>query len=126
MRPRLIHDLGALERALPAALTMLRPGGRLGVIAMTHHERWDGTGYPHRLHEEQIPLSGRIVAVADVFDALTHERPYKNAWSVQQAVQEILRLAGRQFDPQIVEAFARVDHSSLLMTPQRHLKAVAG
>jgi len=95
-------------------------------IAMTHHERWDGTGYPHRLHEEQIPLSGRIVAVADVFDALTHERPYKNAWSVQQAVQEILRLAGRQFDPQIVEAFARVDHSSLLVTPQRHLRAVAG
>ncbi|HEX7089833.1 MAG TPA: HD domain-containing phosphohydrolase [Longimicrobiales bacterium] len=74
-------------------------------IALTHHERWDGTGYPKGLRGESIPMVGRIVAVADVFDALTHDRPYKAAWPVEDALAEIERQAGRQFDPQVVEAF---------------------
>jgi len=75
------------------------------VIAATHHERWDGTGYPKRLSGEAIPLVGRIVAVADVFDALTHDRPYKSAWSVERACAEIARSSGSQFDPRVVAAF---------------------
>jgi putative two-component system response regulator len=75
------------------------------VIAATHHERWDGTGYPKGLSSEAIPLVGRIVAVADVFDALTHDRPYKLAWSVEDAIAEIGRGAGTQFDPRVVTAF---------------------
>ena len=77
-------------------------------IALTHHERWDGTGYPYGLRAMEIPLSGRIVAVADVFDALTHERPYKEAWPVREAVEEIERQSERQFDPRVVEAFLAV------------------
>jgi putative two-component system response regulator len=76
-------------------------------IALTHHERWDGTGYPAGLAGEDIPLVGRIVAVADVFDALTHERPYKHAWSTEEALAEIKKQSGRQFDPHVVEAFLR-------------------
>jgi PAS domain S-box-containing protein len=75
------------------------------VIAATHHERWDGNGYPHGLCGDAIPLVGRIVAVADVFDALTHDRPYKIAWSVQRACDEIERSAGTQFDPRVAAAF---------------------
>ena len=75
------------------------------VIAGTHHERWDGGGYPKGLSGEAIPLVGRIVAVADVFDALTHDRPYKRAWSADEAVAEIGRCAGGQFDPRVVTAF---------------------
>jgi PAS domain S-box-containing protein len=75
------------------------------VIAGTHHERWDGHGYPKRLTGEAIPLVGRIVAVADVFDALTHDRPYKPAWTVERAIAEIGGGAGSQFDPRVVTAF---------------------
>jgi PAS domain S-box-containing protein/putative nucleotidyltransferase with HDIG domain len=78
------------------------------VIAVSHHERWDGTGYPAGLAGEAIPLVGRIVAVADVFDALTHNRPYKCAWSVEAAISEISRQAGRQFDPGVVAAFLAI------------------
>ncbi|GJD80047.1 two-component system response regulator [Methylobacterium gregans] len=74
-------------------------------IALSHHERWDGTGYPHRLAGEAIPLSGRIVAVADVFDALTTERPYKQAWPPERARQHLVDAAGQHFDPAIVVAF---------------------
>jgi putative two-component system response regulator len=74
-------------------------------IALTHHERWDGTGYPQGLRGEEIPIEGRIVAVVDVFDALTHERPYKRAWKVGEALDEIKRQSGLQFDPRVVEAF---------------------
>ncbi len=74
------------------------------VIAETHHERWDGTGYPAKLSGKDIPLVGRIVAVADVFDALTHDRPYKSAWPVDQALAEIERGDGTQFDPAVVAA----------------------
>jgi putative two-component system response regulator len=77
-------------------------------IALTHHERWDGTGYPQRLIGDGIPLAGRIVAVADVFDALTHARTYKPAWPREAALTEIEGQRGRQFDPEVVEAFLRV------------------
>jgi len=83
-------------------------------IALTHHERWDGSRYPLGLAGEEIPLAGRIVAVADVFDALTHERPYKEAWSISDAVAEIVSQSGRQFDPAIVEAFTKLEHAALL------------
>lgn len=77
-------------------------------IALTHHERWDGHGYPHGSAGTTTPLSGRIVAVADVFDALTRERPYKPAWSGVDAAREIQILAGHHFDPAAVEAFRQV------------------
>jgi putative two-component system response regulator len=79
-----------------------------GRIALTHHERWDGTGYPDGLAGEAIPLEGRIVGVADVFDALMSERPYKRAWSLEEAVTEITAQRGRQFDPQVVDAFLTI------------------
>lgn len=76
-------------------------------IALTHHEKWDGSGYPSGLSGADIPLVGRIVAVADVFDALTTERPYKHAWTVEQATEEIRSQAGRHFDPAVVDSFLR-------------------
>jgi putative two-component system response regulator len=76
-------------------------------IALTHHEHWDGTGYPAGLRGEAIPLAGRIVAIADVFDAITSERRYKPAWLVDRAVAFIRGLAGRQFDPRLVDLFVR-------------------
>lgn len=79
---------------------------RLGaLIALYHHERFDGTGYPHRLSGESIPVSARIVAVADVFDALTTVRPYKQAWPVDKAVEYLREGRGGHFDPQCVDAF---------------------
>lgn len=74
------------------------------IIALTHHERWDGKGYPRGLAGEEIPLPGRIVAVADVFDALVHERPYKRAWTAEEAMAEIAEQSGKQFDPAVVRA----------------------
>jgi len=76
-------------------------------IAYNHHERWDGSGYVG-IRGSDIPLAGRIVAVADVFDALTQKRPYKSAWPVNEAIAEIDRQRGRQFDPALVDAFLRV------------------
>ncbi len=74
-------------------------------IALTHHERWDGAGYPQGLRGEAIPLVGRVVALADVYDALGRVRPYKQAWSHAAMVEEIRRGAGTHFDPQVVAAF---------------------
>jgi len=76
-------------------------------IAFNHHERWDGDGYVG-MAGSAIPLTGRIVAVADVFDALTQKRPYKAAWSVNDAIAEIDRQRNHQFDPTLVDAFLRV------------------
>jgi len=76
-------------------------------VALTHHESWDGTGYIG-LQGEAIPVAGRIVTVADVFDALTSVRPYKNAWSTSDAIEEIKCQSGKQFDPGVVEAFLKV------------------
>jgi putative two-component system response regulator len=74
-------------------------------IARFHHEWWDGNGYPSRLSGTAIPLAGRITALADVFDALTHKRPYKAAWPIDAALDEIAQLKGRQFDPQLCDLF---------------------
>ncbi|MDX1932439.1 MAG: response regulator [Capsulimonadales bacterium] len=83
-------------------------------IAASHHERWDGTGYPLGLVGEAIPIEARILAVADVFDALTHARPYKPAWPVAEAVAEIARQSGRQFDPKVVAVFLELPHETLV------------
>ncbi|HEY7076978.1 MAG TPA: HD domain-containing phosphohydrolase, partial [Solirubrobacteraceae bacterium] len=77
-------------------------------IALTHHERWDGGGYPNRLRGEQIPLSGRICAVVDVFDALRSERPYKPAWSLEDTLEELRRQRARHFDPRVLDAFLAI------------------
>jgi response regulator RpfG family c-di-GMP phosphodiesterase len=83
-------------------------------MALTHHEWWDGHGYLAGLQGDEIPLSGRIVALADVFDALTQDRPYKRALPVEQACEEIRALSARQFDPQVVEAFLKLEHRELI------------
>ncbi|HCY83882.1 MAG TPA: hypothetical protein DHV36_01975 [Desulfobacteraceae bacterium] len=74
-------------------------------IALTHHEQWDGSGYPAGISGADIPLAGRIAAICDVFDALTTERPYKEAWPLADAVAEIRRLRGTKFDPKVVDIF---------------------
>jgi putative two-component system response regulator len=74
-------------------------------ISLTHHEKWDGSGYPAGLRGEDIPLAARIVALADVFDALTSERPYKRAWSIDDALAHICAQAGKHFDPELVPVF---------------------
>lgn len=74
-------------------------------IAITHHEKWDGSGYPNGLKGYDIPLEGRIAAIADVFDALTSERPYKKAWTVEEAVELLKEQSGKHFDPELVEIF---------------------
>ncbi|MAF16393.1 MAG: two-component system response regulator [Marinomonas sp.] len=76
-------------------------------IAITHHEKWDGSGYPKGFKEKEIPLEGRIAAIADVFDALTSERPYKKAWSVEDAVQLLQDESGKHFDPELVTLFVQ-------------------
>ncbi|MBO9590245.1 MAG: response regulator [Devosia sp.] len=75
------------------------------LIAQSHHEKWDGTGYPNRISGEAIPIEARIVALADVFDALCSERPYKRAWPIDEAYAEIVRCSGTHFDPACVASF---------------------
>lgn len=89
-------------------------------IALTHHEKWDGSGYPQGLRGDEIPLAGRIVAVCDVFDALTSKRTYKEAWSRADAMGEISRSSGTHFDPDVVRAFVRhVDIVARVSLPAR-------
>jgi putative two-component system response regulator len=82
-------------------------------IARSHHERWDGQGYPDRLRGAEIPLPARIVAVADVFDVLTHERAYDGAWTQERARDHIAAERARQFDPALVDAFLALDLTTL-------------
>ncbi|BBN96134.1 diguanylate cyclase and metal dependent phosphohydrolase [Deinococcus grandis] len=90
------HDIAhRLQGLLPATLDVIRH----------HHEHWDGSGYPDRLRGEEIPLAARIFAVCDVYDALTHPRPYKDAWPHERAVAEIRARRGTQFDPRVVDTF---------------------
>lgn len=89
------------------------------VIAVAHHEKYDGSGYPHGLKGEDIPLHGRIVAVADVFDALTSPRPYKAAWELDRAIAWIRDGAGTHFDPACVAAFLK-DLDAVLQVRQRY------
>lgn len=88
---RLIEGVVGFRSALPYVLY--------------HHERWDGSGYPHRLGGEEIPIEGRLLGVADAFDAMTSFRPYRAALSVEQALAELQRCAGSQFDPELTETF---------------------
>jgi putative two-component system response regulator len=135
-----LHDIGKigipdtilLKRGAltPEEFTLMQSHARIGAeilsgsefailnfaeqIAAAHHERWDGRGYPNGLAGDAIPLPARMVAVADVFDALTHQRPYKEAWPLARAVEEIALLGGTQFDPAVARTFAALDHSALL------------
>ena len=84
------------------------------VIARTHHERWDGKGYPSGLAGSQIPIAGQLTAVADVFDALNFSRPYKEAWPLDAALSEMKLAAGRQFDAKLIELLLDLDHGELL------------
>lgn len=77
-------------------------------IALYHHERWDGAGYPQGIRGTDIPIMARIVAVADAFDALTHERPYKRAWKVEEALAELFACSGTRYDPQVIAALKHV------------------
>jgi len=87
-------------------------------VARTHHERWDGAGYPDGLGGSDIPLMGRIVALADTFDALMHQRPYKEAWTLEQTLTEIEESREAHFDPDVVDAFR-----STLLEAGEHLRA---
>ena len=74
-------------------------------VASTHHERWDGSGYPQGLRAQEIPLVGRLCAVCDVFDSLSSPRPYKEPWPFEQVLKEIRRRRGTHLDPELVDAF---------------------
>jgi HD-GYP domain-containing protein (c-di-GMP phosphodiesterase class II) len=76
-------------------------------IPSYHHEKWDGTGYPHKLKGEGIPLEARIFAIIDVYDAISHDRPYRKAWPKQKAIEYILAESGKHFDPNVVEIFIK-------------------
>jgi putative two-component system response regulator len=95
------HTTVGYEILVDAETELLRMGGR---IALTHHERFDGSGYPHGLRGEEIPIEGRIVAVADVFDALLSDRHHRPAFMAEEATQLIARRRGTQFDPEVVDA----------------------
>jgi HD-GYP domain-containing protein (c-di-GMP phosphodiesterase class II) len=97
------HTLLAEEILLP--IPYLQPAL---AIPKYHHEHWDGNGYPERIKGEQIPLAARIFAVVDVWDALTHDRPYRLAWAGEKAKAYIMERAGTQFDPRVVEAFEKI------------------
>lgn len=95
-------------------------GGRSALIQMAaeiahhHHERWNGTGYPAGLRGDSIPLAARVVGLADVFDALTHARPYRAAWPLEDVLGAVYHQAGAHFDPSVVEAFRRLPHAELV------------
>jgi putative two-component system response regulator len=94
--------------AIGAEIIGQHDGGMLALarnIALSHHEKWDGSGYPNGLAGEQIPLEGRICAVADVFDALTSVRPYKKAWTEEEAIDFLVSQKGKHFDPSLVDLF---------------------
>lgn len=101
-------DGAAILRKAEALLSGSRQFQLAGDIAVYHHERWDGQGYPQGLAGAAIPLAARIVSVADVFDALTSERPYKAAWSKEEALAYVLAQSAAQFDPQVVLALEAV------------------
>ncbi len=145
-----LHDVGKIGipdtillkpgRLTPAEFEQVKPHTLIGAemlagrgfplletaetIARSHHERWDGTGYPHGLAGHEIPQVGRIVALADVFDALTHDRTYKRAWSQEDALAEIGAQRGRQFDPELADAFLALFPTPRTVAPTRDRRAV--
>ncbi|HLE26688.1 MAG TPA: HD-GYP domain-containing protein, partial [Anaerolineales bacterium] len=98
------HPVYAYEMLLP--ILYLRPALE---IPYYHHEKWDGTGYPHGLKGEQIPLAARIFAVVDVWDALRSDRPYRPAWPAEKVQEHIRSLAGTHFDPQVAKMFLTLE-----------------
>jgi putative two-component system response regulator len=133
----LLHDIGKLGvpdaiilkpgRLTPSELRIMETHTKLGEemirrlrflsplvrdVVAYHHERWDGCGYPHGLSAWAIPLAARILAVADSFDAMTHERPYRGALPTWWAHAELKRCAGTQFDPTVVEAFLHLQEAA--------------
>ena len=88
-------------------------------VAMYHHERWDGSGYPHGLRGEEIPLAARIVSVADVYDALTSDRPYKVAWPPERALAELIQMRGKTLCPHSVDAFLRLWNDGVIAEIER-------
>ena len=116
VRQEVLWKKGALDaeeiaqiRAHPVEGAWLIAGVRSLVCALPyvlfHHERWDGTGYPTRRAGTEIPMEGRILAVADAFDAMTSARPYRDALAVDSALEEVARCSGSQFDPKVAEIF---------------------
>jgi len=95
-------------------------------VARSHHERWDGTGYPDGLKGEAIPLAARITAVADVYDALVSRRPYKHAWPASEAVAEIRRVRGTHLDPAVVDAFLKLYDCGVLRHLEQRMRFDAG
>ncbi len=91
-------------------------------IAIGHHEKWDGTGYPYWLKGDNIPLSARIVSIADVFDALTSDRPYKEAWSVDKAIELLEKESGTHFDPKLVSLFIQ-NLPKILLAKEKYSEA---
>jgi putative nucleotidyltransferase with HDIG domain len=116
---KLTDDEWALMREHPQTGAQMLEGSEAELmslareVCLSHHERWNGRGYPFGLAGEAIPMSGRIVSVADAFDALTSSRPYKTAWARERAIEEIRVHAGEQFDPQVVEVFLEIVGYSL-------------
>jgi HD-GYP domain-containing protein (c-di-GMP phosphodiesterase class II) len=101
-------ELAAVRRHPELGVRMLDgdTGARDGLgCVLHHHERWDGAGYPHGLKGEEIPIEARVIAVADAYDAMTSDRPYRRALSHAEAAAEVERCAGTQFDPQVARAF---------------------
>jgi PAS domain S-box-containing protein len=107
-----LHPVYAYELLSPIAF--LHPALD---IPYCHHEKWDGTGYPRRLSEEGIPLAARIFAIIDVYDALRSDRPYRAAWPEERVLHHIRSLSGTHFDPDVVDAFLKMDRSSYRRTP---------
>jgi HD-GYP domain-containing protein (c-di-GMP phosphodiesterase class II) len=90
---------------------------RAALLVLHHHERLDGSGYPNKLRGDQIPLGSRIITVADSYDALTTDRPYRPALSPEEALAEIIRCSGKQFDPRVVRAFSAALEHQTIITP---------
>ena len=121
----------ALMRSHTVIGARILSGGRSEVmmmaerIALGHHERWDGTGYPHGIAGDAIPVEARIVAVADCVDALTHNRPYRQAWPIEEVLAEVKRSAGSHFDPAIAEVMLRSEcHRRIVASPPHPWPAV--
>jgi putative two-component system response regulator len=116
-----LEEFDTLKRHTSIGARMLAGSGspilhQAEEIALYHHENWNGTGYTPGLKEDMIPIAARLVRVADVFDALTHIRPYKHAWMMDDATSYITENAGTLFDPQVVEAFVKVQATEGLPT----------
>jgi ribonuclease P protein subunit RPR2 len=110
------HERVLMERHPVIGEHILRGVDFLGeakAVVRSHHERWDGNGYPDRLHGEDIPLAARVFAVADTLDALTTDRPYRPASTLPRSREVITSMAGTQFDPEVVEAFTNIDDTVL-------------